>query len=805
MLENLTRDLHFELVQWLDGHSLECIKILCKHTYNIYKDKLFYKEVILREVKEGRLELPSNCENTDWYELWKDIKRKEYGEKKFLKGRNIFVSGPGGTGKTYYVNAICKRSPIYVVQTSTTGSSASILENGQTIYSTLGLGLICNAFYDQGTNKLLTPIEAAKKKVQSLVGNNYYSKFSYYRKAILENLREIKILRIDEISMLSKPTFEYLDYCLRLIRGKMSKPFGGIQLILSGDFRQFTPIPDMTGPKNNRTIKIPDSEKTVILSNVWKELNLHVVDLKFSYRQFDDPNYSAILSRMRVGKLEPDDILTLKKRIIKDAPDLDDDYVIVFPRNEEVNRVNSQKLNELPGQLLELKPRFQILDMELFSQLGSSEESLNPCKKLEIKPECKVMLTRNLDVRSGLTNGKIGIFKRKCKRHGNPHLTIQFNGINGEIDVPIIYNTVKSIDGKDDVYKYGQFPITLAYAFTAHKVQGMTVDKLLANCGNSSFGAHMLYVVFSRVKRLDDLYLYAFDSSKVLIDKSVDEYYSKDNTVNEIEVDPIEFRKRALIFSEEKVRDLNEGEEKIFTKRSKIESVIVELDHPFLTNIQTGSHNLAKTLNLNRVEPGNSASMAHIIYEKIINLKHKFDKEIYEPSEAAKNGIENEPYIIDIHKKYICSNHFKPGTYRDKVLRNLSISKPDSIFLENGIYIPLEVKSPSGENYDGIPTDHILQVMFEIMCMDEKNGNVPTPYGDYISVVMDVETKKIVKDTKVIAVRIYRDEETIKMIRNRLMYFYNDFIFKGQSVPPNLFFGWNVHLPKVVDLPNIEL
>ncbi len=822
MLLGLSKDFFFELVMFLDDISIRYLRVTCSYLRTIFKESIIYKYNILVKVREGKLELPSNSVDTDWYTLWVDIQRKEYAEKLFLQGRNIFVSGPGGTGKTHFVNQLCKKSPIYVIQTSTTGSSACLLESGQTIHSVLGFGLPKNAMYNIKTGKVLSPNEAAKRKVEYLI-----SVHSARNQCLLSRLRDIKILRIDEISMLSKAAFEFFDHCLRLIRAK-SKPFGGIQLIVSGDFRQFTPIPDYVGQKGD--IKIEDSDKVILLSNVWKELNLHTVDLHFSYRQFDDPVYSGILSRMRLGKLGPSDILKLKERVVKNGDKdmklgkdvtLKNEFVVVFPRNEDVKCENIKKLSELQGQLIKIPPKFQILDVSLFSQLGASEESLNPCTEIILKPGCKVMLTKNLNVMEGLTNGKIGTFLRlhsTCSREvgvneinhkisRDSKLIIQFNDVVGETEVPVVYNTIRSIDGKYEVYKYGQFPITLAYAFTAHKVQGMTVDKLYAYCGEKSFGAHMLYVVFSRVRRLEDLYLLEFSPSKVIIDKSVDDYFSKDHTVNEIEVDHLEFKKRAFIFSERKIKELKEEDEdeepeQVPVKKVKFESQPPGLEHPFLNNIRTGSHNLSKTLNLNNVEPGTPSSMAHIIYEKIINLKYKFEKEVIEPSQYAKNGIENEPYIIDIHKKFICNEHSEPGSYRDSILKNLSIARPDSIFFENGFYIPLEVKSPNGENYDEIPRDHILQLMFEIMCTDEKNKS-ETPYGDYISVVMDVETKKIVKDSNIIAIRVYRDENTIKMIRNRLMYFYNNFIFHDIPVPPNLFAGWSISLPKMINLSEL--
>lgn len=796
MFDLLWIDYISELLFYIDEDDTLSLRITCKNMYTIFKDPRLYKLSIESHIGKGTLNLESFDTKT-LITLWTDIQKKRYAEIMFLKGRNIFISGPGGTGKTHFLNLLCAKSPKYVVQTSTTGSSACALPGGQTIYSVLGLGLPKNTFFDYKTNKVLSPIEAARKKVSSLMYRGYASD-----NALLMALRKMEALRIDEISMLSKPTFIYFDYCLRIIRHKMSTPFGGVQLILSGDFRQFTPIPDKTGPINNKILDIQDSDKVIVLSDTWKELNLHTIDLGFSYRQFDDQEYSGILSRMRIGKLEPRDILKLKERIIKKETQIPEDCVVVYPRNDDVNRINKEKLSALNEKEDVFKPVFTVFDRGLFDELGQKESALNPYTDLILKKGCKVMLTKNISVIKGLTNGKIGIYNGCSKRHDK--LKIRFHGMDYDSKIQVVNNTVKTNDGKNDIYSYGQFPITLAYAFTAHKVQGMTVDKLLAYCGKRSFGAHMLYVIFSRVRRLSDLFLFEFDSSKVEIDKSVDDYFSSNRPIKrEVIVDPLEFAKRAFIFCEEKSKILNNSNTE--SKKVKVDPIDFNgLDHDFLKNIRAGSHNLAKTLNLNDVSPGNSATIAHSIYEKLINLEHWFDDEVIEIPQAAKNGIENEPFIIDIHKKLICDKHFKPDNYKDSVLRNLSVARPDSIFLDDsGFYIPLEVKSPNNENYKGIPVDHILQLMFEIMCTDDKNEGNETPYGDYISVVMDVETKKLVIGTDVIAVRVYRDEDTIQMIRNRLMFFYNDYIFKGISVPPNLFKGWTVHLPKIVSLNTI--
>lgn len=785
MLQTIGKDLICEITKYIDNDkTLTRLLATCKEINEYSKDPRFYKHSLESNPECKTLK---SLDDINSIELWTDIQEKEYGGNLFLqKGRNLFVTGPGGTGKTHYVNSLCTKSKNYVVQTSTTGSSACLF-GGQTIYSALGILIPILVFYDYKTNSVLTPIEAAKKEVSRL--RTKHGMNSWFFKSI----KNIKVLRIDEISMLSKSTFEYIDYCVRYMRGQLSLPFGGIQLIISGDFRQFSPIQDVIivneGKPNEKKVTIPDSEKVALLSTTWKELNLHTVDLKFSYRQSEDPEYTEILNRMRIGQLEPRDIRKLKERIIKKDMKLPEECLMVYSTNKKVLIENKKKLDEINQPLETYNPVFNILDPGLFHQIGGKASELNPYKEaLYLKKTCKVMLLRNLIVTKGLVNGRMGIYKGLHTRADHTQaLIIRFNGDENDTHIDLVMNTVKATDGTTDLYSYGQYPVTLGYAFSPQKLQGQTASMIAGDCGYTSFGQG-IYVTCSRVGKLKNLYLYEFDPSRIEIDKTVDEYFAThNNEQHEVIVDELEFKKRSVVFKEawdEKLKHSSNNNGKLNV----------------LEKIRTGSSSLAKVLNLNKVSRGSSSSMGNHFYNKLDVLEHGGEMEVIELSQAAKNGIENEPYIINIHKENICKLHFPTYDFKDAILGDISIARPDSIFFENGFYLPLEVKSPDGENYGEIPMDHILQLMFEIMCMDEKNQGRKTPYGDYMSVVMNVETKQIISPETMIAVRVYRDEDMIKMIRNRLMFFYNNYIFKGVSVPSNLFKNWKVPLPKIVDL-----
>lgn len=405
------------------------------------------------------------------------------------KGENVFITGYAGTGKSYILNMLKKMFKIEV--TSTTGLAAVNVQ-GQTIHSWAGIG-ICN------------------KPVSAVVEN--ILKRSNLKKQILNS----HILAIDEISMLDAKTFDYIDTVLKVARNDI-RPFGGIQLLLFGDFFQLPPVDKENG--------------FCFHSNSWSELNLKTVFLEKIYRQQDE-KFIRALSNMRTNSLTADDIELFQSREVS-YNTYDSDILHIFSTNREADNYNNFKFNAVntpvhtfistdkihkKKEIIEVNreqpnkglSKFDLITWEMFDKY---------CKApliLELKEGCKVMLLKNHSFAKGLINGSCGTVLKIDKES----ILIKFdNGTEEEIPS----HTFEYYRGGELVASRDQYPLRLAYGITIHKSQGMTLEQLVVDC-KRIFECGQSYVALSRVKTLEGLHLRGFNPGKVAVNEYVINFY----------------------------------------------------------------------------------------------------------------------------------------------------------------------------------------------------------------------------------------------------------------------------------------
>ncbi|MCR5266219.1 MAG: AAA family ATPase [Cyanobacteria bacterium RUI128] len=389
--------------------------------------------------------------------------------------KNIFITGHAGTGKSYILDKLKNLIPKLVV-TSTTGIAA-VNVGGQTIHSWTGIG-ICN-------------------KPVSVVVENILSNYSQH-----SQIKNCKLLAVDEISMLNINTFEYINEVLKQVRDN-NKPFGGIQVIFIGDFFQLPPV-------ENRTEEEP-KKKYCFESELWEQMNFHPVVLTKNYRQ-NEQNLIRALSHIRTNKLTKKDIELLKSREVEDSNDLSD-MLHIFSTNEEVRRYNQQRFSLLNGKL-----HF----VEAIDTLYANTNVLNFCKAEEyiyLKVGARVMLLVNLNFEKGLINGSCGTVTEV----NTDDIVIKFdNGVCESIQrfEFEFYKNDKLIASRK------QFPLQLAYAITTHKSQGMTLDKLFVDFSRF-FENGQTYVALSRIKTLDGLHISNFNPHKIKVDDKIVEFYKQ--------------------------------------------------------------------------------------------------------------------------------------------------------------------------------------------------------------------------------------------------------------------------------------
>jgi ATP-dependent DNA helicase PIF1 len=428
----------------------------------------------------------------------------------YRQSKNVFISGPGGTGKSHLIQYIykdAKQKGKNISVCATTGRAALLLDcKAKTIHSWSGIGIASGDAMSIGMK----------------IMNN---------KAKKSDWTETDILIVDEVSMMSSKIFDMLNYIGKVIR-KSSQPFGGIQLLFFGDFYQLPPVSKSEDPyesmfcfESNEWFSTFPKENTIILTKIFRQ---------------KCQKYAKILNKLRVGVITFSGLELLKTRVGLDTSNLLIQPTKLFPVKRDVDNINKDCLSKIEckkhvffsktasidelgitGKQLQNYQKLSKTDID--RELTYLEKNMNADKELELKVGAQVMCIVNLDLETEypICNGSLGIvtdiindtmvkvkFLNGCVRCIGPHYW------KSELNEGIAIK---------------QIPLTLAWAMTIHKSQGATLDCAEINIGSNIFAAGQTYVALSRVKSLEGLYITSFDISKIRINKKVKEFYESFN------------------------------------------------------------------------------------------------------------------------------------------------------------------------------------------------------------------------------------------------------------------------------------
>lgn len=427
----------------------------------------------------------------------------------YKKGQNVFITGPGGSGKSallrkIYQDANMRGTKVRV--TALTGCAAILLGcKARTIHSFAGIGL------GNGT------IEENVARVMKNRGK-------------CSSWRAVQLLVIDEVSMMSKKLMEILDAVARAVRKNPNELFGGIQVIFSGDFFQIRPVADD---------RDPETGLFCFESPLWDRLFVkgNQVCLRLIYRQHDKV-YAEILNAIREGKLTEEHMGIMRKRVR--AVDLSKDTKIrpvkLFPTRRQVEALNTREMDLLPNDVehtydLEVLTDMPMSAQEMKKRTTMSKEEIQReidylrknvvCEesiRLRVGAQVMYIINKELSDKTYLCNGSQGVVIGFDEATHLP--IVRFH--NGHIEM-MEKNTWKSEFAPG--IGISQIPLIVSFSVTIHKMQGATLDAAEVDVGRNIFECGQTYVALSRIRSLDGLYLNAFEPSCIYIDPKVIEFY----------------------------------------------------------------------------------------------------------------------------------------------------------------------------------------------------------------------------------------------------------------------------------------
>jgi ATP-dependent DNA helicase PIF1 len=411
-------------------------------------------------------------------------------------GKSFFLTGAGGTGKTYVIRSIVdalKRQSKDVSLTAMTGCAALLLGSGaKTLHSWAGIGL-------------------GKETVQSLV---IKMRKSFKAK---KNWLTADTLIIDEVSMMTPELLDKLEEIGRIIRKVPSKPFGGLQVILVGDMYQLPPVN-----------KDSEEQHFVFESKTWTQCIQDSVILRTVHRQ-SDPAFLKILDEARAGRLSDESVAILETRRTTSWKKLEIKPTLLFTRRADVEQINMTQLQKCEGPDVVFKAKTVkttqlsfagTRDQEIQWAIEKMDKNGSYVPELTLRKGSQVMLLTNKDVEHGLVNGSRGIVERFCDGP-EPLPMVKFR--NGEVLIiePASWKS-EDVDGLERQ----QIPLRLAYAITIHKAQGATLDCALIDIGDNTFEYGQAYVALSRVRSLDCLYIWDLKPSAFMVHPKVKAFFA---------------------------------------------------------------------------------------------------------------------------------------------------------------------------------------------------------------------------------------------------------------------------------------
>lgn len=400
--------------------------------------------------------------------------KQEIALKILASGSNVFLTGSAGTGKTFVINKYIqylRERGVEPAIVAPTGIAASHI-GGKTIHSFFSLGIRENI-------------------------EDYYLRWLKKQPFLEKRFKYLKVLIIDEISMVSPELFASMDRILKAFK-ENEKPFGGVQVVLSGDFFQLPPV-----------AKGPRQIKFVWQTELWQETGLRICYLQEKFRQGED-DLAGILDEIRSGEVS-EGSMDIFRSCYKKNLTAEFNITKLYTHNIDVDRINDTELNKLPGKEIIFKANTKGSRQNLERIFKGSLVQ----EELRLKKEATIIFIKN-NYGAGYINGTLGRVVDFEKDSNFPIVEL-FDGKR------IVVSPEEWL-WEDDKGKIKavvkQLPLKLAWALTVHKSQGMTLDAAEIDL-SKTFEIGQGYVALSRIKSIRGLRLMGLNDIALRVDEAV--------------------------------------------------------------------------------------------------------------------------------------------------------------------------------------------------------------------------------------------------------------------------------------------
>ncbi len=481
--------------------------------------------------------------------------------------RSIFLTGKAGTGKTTFLHKLKSETKKQMAVVAPTGVAA-INAGGTTMHS----------FFQLPFTPYIPTAEGRKNLIDKM-------KMQGSRRKVLQ---ELELLVIDEISMVRADVLDSVDTILRHVRYRNNEPFGGVQVIFIGDMFQLSPV---ATDVEWRLLSQYYSSPYFFHSHVIQQQQPVYIELDKIFRQTNG-DFIRVLNEVRNNCLSDSGLKLLQSRYNPSfVPPNDDTYITLTTHNYKADQINAEELAKIKGKIYTFDAEIQ----------GEYPEKSYPTEKtLELKIGAKVMFLKNdTETPRRFFNGKIGVIEDIDDKSISIKCPGDFETI--ELSKAVWENiryttnpTTKQIE-EDELGKFIQYPLRLAWAITIHKSQGLTFDKAVIDAG-AAFASGQVYVALSRCRSLEGLVLLSkINPDTIQNDRHIVEHERNKLPVEELEVQLDESRnlyRNFILFQLYDFKNLVGQSARLLNETSENESSFNEETIPFLRNILQQSQNL---------------------------------------------------------------------------------------------------------------------------------------------------------------------------------------------------------------------